>query len=191
MTEPTARRKGRPAVAARRPVRGTRHNPIVTGATMAEAEVGAPKPKRVAIRAVPTFGEIADEVVDDVDVVDEVDVEVDIADANRFEDGPDETASPDATTSGEPSEEAPAAGAAQQPPPEPAGTPSKAPICSVVFCPICTVVTALGDARPEVAQHVLLASREVLLAIRAVIDARLDGTDPPSKGPKMEHISIE
>ncbi|HEX8099975.1 MAG TPA: hypothetical protein VF660_07215 [Actinomycetota bacterium] len=63
-----------------------------------------------------------------------------------------------------------------------------APICSVAFCPICMVVTAVGDARPDLIQHLLLASREFLLAVRSVIDARLEGAPPPSK---LERITIE
>jgi hypothetical protein len=67
-------------------------------------------------------------------------------------------------------------------------TEHQAPICSVAFCPICTVVTALGEARPDLVQHLLLASREVLLALRSIIDARLEGSPAPSK---LEHITIE
>ncbi len=50
-------------------------------------------------------------------------------------------------------------------------------------------LTALGDARPELMEHVLLASREMLLALRALIDARLEGTAGPSKT-KLEHLTI-
>jgi hypothetical protein len=75
--------------------------------------------------------------------------------------------------------------------PEP-GTPSAspaAPLCSFGLCPICMALTALGDARPELMEHVLLASREMLLALRALIDARLEGTAGPSKT-KLEHLTI-
>src|SRR6266542_3381522 len=48
------------------------------------------------------------------------------------------------------------------------------PLCSIAFCPICTFVTAMGDVRPELIEHLILASREALLAVRAVIDARLE-----------------
>jgi hypothetical protein len=60
----------------------------------------------------------------------------------------------------------------------------------VAFCPICTVVTAMGDVRPDLMEHLLLAGREVLLAVRALIDARLEGSvpEPPSK---LERIRIE
>jgi hypothetical protein len=63
------------------------------------------------------------------------------------------------------------------------------PICSVAFCPICTAVTALGEAKPELVEHLLLASRELLLAIRAVIDARLESSpEPPNR---LERLKIE
>ena len=62
------------------------------------------------------------------------------------------------------------------------------PICSVALCPICLVVTAVGEARPDLIQHLLVASREVLLAVRSVIDARLEGTPEPSK---LERITVE
>jgi hypothetical protein len=60
-------------------------------------------------------------------------------------------------------------------------------VCSVAFCPICTLVTAMGEARPELVEHLLLAGREVLLAARAVIDARLESLPPP---PKLERLTI-
>ena len=68
-----------------------------------------------------------------------------------------------------------------------AATPQQ-PTCSVALCPICLVVTAVGEARPDLVQHLLLASREVLLAVRSIIDARLEGTPQPSK---LERIKVE
>lgn len=65
---------------------------------------------------------------------------------------------------------------------------TQAPICSVALCPICMVVTAVGEARPDLVQHLLVASREVLLAVRSIIDARLEGTAKPSK---LERITVE
>lgn len=64
----------------------------------------------------------------------------------------------------------------------------KPPICSVGLCPICMVVTAVGEARPDLVQHLLLASREVLLAVRSIIDTRLEGSAEPSR---LERITIE
>jgi hypothetical protein len=61
------------------------------------------------------------------------------------------------------------------------------PLCSIGFCPICTFVTAMGQARPELVEHLMMASREVLLAVRSLIDARLEGLPPP---PKLERLTI-
>ncbi len=70
---------------------------------------------------------------------------------------------------------------------EGAGT-TQQPICSVALCPICLVVTAVGEARPDLVQHLLMASREVLLAVRSIIDARLEGAPKPSR---LERITVE
>jgi hypothetical protein len=80
---------------------------------------------------------------------------------------------------------APEADAGQQ-----AAAQSQQPLCSFALCPICMTLTALGEARPELITHVLLASREVLLALRAVIDARLEGTADAGPAPTMQHLTI-
>jgi hypothetical protein len=69
------------------------------------------------------------------------------------------------------------------------GPATTAPICSVAFCPICMAVTAFGEARPDLVEHLLLASREMLLAIRALIDARLEGVE--ERPAKLERLRIE
>jgi len=66
--------------------------------------------------------------------------------------------------------------------------PAPLPLCSVPFCPICTAVTAVGEVRPEFVDHLLAAGREFMLALRAVIDARLEGLDAPAK---LERLTIE
>lgn len=65
---------------------------------------------------------------------------------------------------------------------------SEPPICTVAFCPICTAVTAVGEARPDLVEHLLVAGREMLLAFRALIDARLEGTE---RSAKLERLKIE
>jgi hypothetical protein len=62
------------------------------------------------------------------------------------------------------------------------------PFCTVGFCPICMAVAALGEVRPEFVEHLLLASREVLLAMRALIDARLGADERPAK---LQKLTIE
>lgn len=63
------------------------------------------------------------------------------------------------------------------------------PTCPVALCPICTFVSLTGEARPEVVEHLLKAGQELLLAVRAVIDARTAG--PPAPAPDLERIEVE
>jgi hypothetical protein len=62
------------------------------------------------------------------------------------------------------------------------------PQCSVGFCPICLAVTTASDLRPEFVEHLMAAGREFLLALRSVIDARLDALERPVK---LERLTIE
>ena len=64
------------------------------------------------------------------------------------------------------------------------------PACPVAFCPVCAVVTALGEVRPEVTEHILAAAREGLLALRSIIDARLEGTEPQESRGRVQRIEI-
>ena len=63
------------------------------------------------------------------------------------------------------------------------------PVCTVSFCPICAVVTTAGDLRPEFAVHVMAAGRELLLAMRSLIDARLEGSE--QQPVRLERLTIE
>jgi hypothetical protein len=60
--------------------------------------------------------------------------------------------------------------------------------CPVALCPICMTVTALGEVRPELIEHLLAAGREVLVAVRSVVDARLAETDAPVR---LQRLTIE
>jgi hypothetical protein len=75
---------------------------------------------------------------------------------------------------------------AESPAPRPSGAPP--PLCSVGFCPICLAVTTVSEVRPEFVEHLTAAGREFLLAVRAVIDARLEGLEQPVK---LERLTIE
>jgi len=63
-------------------------------------------------------------------------------------------------------------------------------MCTVAFCPICLVVTAIGDARPELVEHLMVAGKEMLLAARSVIDARLQ-TLEEEPASELKRIRIE
>ena len=67
----------------------------------------------------------------------------------------------------------------------------KAPICTVTFCPVCTVVTALGDARPDIVEHMMSAARETLLAMQALVEVRLNGAEPSARPGRVERITID
>lgn len=59
-----------------------------------------------------------------------------------------------------------------EPPPR-AEPEAEARVCSVVWCPIGIALGVLQGAAPEATMHLMKASQELLLAARAVIDARL------------------
>jgi hypothetical protein len=65
------------------------------------------------------------------------------------------------------------------------------PLCSFGFCPICMALTAIGEAKPDLVDHLLSASREMLLAFRALVDARLEGTAPGPPPRKLERLTID
>jgi hypothetical protein len=53
-------------------------------------------------------------------------------------------------------------------------------VCPVAFCPICTAVSVVNRASPEVVQHLLQAGQQFLLALQAVIDARAADYERPA-----------
>jgi hypothetical protein len=69
-----------------------------------------------------------------------------------------------------------------------AAAESPHPPCPVALCPVCMTVTALGEIRPELIEHLMAAGREVLLAMRTVIDARLEETERPAR---LQRLTIE
>ena len=70
----------------------------------------------------------------------------------------------------------------------PQSAPEVQPLCSVGFCPICAAVTTLSDIKPELVEHLMVAGREMLLAFRSIIDARLEGSEQRSK---LQRITVE
>jgi hypothetical protein len=64
-------------------------------------------------------------------------------------------------------------------------------VCPVAFCPICTAVSTVNRASPDVLQHLLLAGQQFLLALKAVVDARAaDFEDRDPDEPPIERIDI-
>jgi hypothetical protein len=66
--------------------------------------------------------------------------------------------------------------------------PSGAAACPVAFCPVGLAMTLTDQIRPEVVEHLMAAGRELLLAMKAVIDARVEGYERSSP---LERITIE
>jgi hypothetical protein len=79
-------------------------------------------------------------------------------------------------------------GGAKAAPKDDTRSESSLPPCPVALCPVCMTVTALGEIRPELIEHLLAAGREVLLAMRTVIDARLEETERPVR---LQRLTIE
>jgi hypothetical protein len=66
--------------------------------------------------------------------------------------------------------------------------PPAGPICPVGFCPVGMALTFGEQVRPEVVEHLLAAGRELLLAMKAVVDARVEGFERASP---LEKVTIE
>ena len=73
-------------------------------------------------------------------------------------------------------------------PPHGGADGSGPPACPVAFCPVSLALTLTDQVRPEVVEHLVAAGRELLLAMKAVIDARVTGYERSSP---LERITIE
>jgi hypothetical protein len=71
----------------------------------------------------------------------------------------------------------------------PSGT--TAHLCNVSFCPICFAVTAMQPLAPEVVEHLVKAGAELLLAVKAVVEAKTEPAHPEGdQGRRLERIDI-
>jgi hypothetical protein len=69
--------------------------------------------------------------------------------------------------------------------------PGRDGVCPVAFCPICTAVSVVNRASPDVLQHLLLAGQQFLMALKAVVDARAaDFEEPGAEETPIERIDI-
>jgi hypothetical protein len=68
-------------------------------------------------------------------------------------------------------------------------------MCPVAWCPICLAVTTVQPVKPEMIEHLLKAGTEMLLALRAVVDARADEMsddgERPTRSSRLEKIDLE
>ncbi len=60
-------------------------------------------------------------------------------------------------------------------------------VCPVAFCPVGMALTFAEAARPEVVQHLMAAGQELMLAVKAMIDARAQAVAGDAA---FEHIRI-
>lgn len=61
-------------------------------------------------------------------------------------------------------------------------------VCPVGICPVGMFLSLSERARPEAVEHLLAAGREFMLALAAVINARVDDLD---RSPSIEKIELE
>ena len=71
-------------------------------------------------------------------------------------------------------------------PTEEGGRVGHDPVCPVGFCPIGFALTAADQVRPEVVEHLLVAGRELMLAMKAFMDAQSDRFDRSSPIEKID-----
>ena len=66
--------------------------------------------------------------------------------------------------------------------------PPRQPVCPVGFCPVGMALTVAESVRPEVVEHLMKAGAELMLAMKAIVDARVEGLGRESP---LERITIE
>jgi hypothetical protein len=64
---------------------------------------------------------------------------------------------------------------------DPKATPGQDVVCTVPFCPICTVITTAQTMQPEILGHLLAAARELSMAAREIVDNRGDQVAPATR----------
>jgi hypothetical protein len=73
---------------------------------------------------------------------------------------------------------------------QPSAAEATKQVCPVPFCPIGLAFTVMRTAKPDVVDHLVAAGRELLLAARAVVDARTDDVNEGEEPAKLERIEI-
>jgi hypothetical protein len=63
-----------------------------------------------------------------------------------------------------------------------------AAVCPVALCPVGMFLTVTGEVRPEAVEHLLKAGRELMLAVKATLDARVEDVGQPAS---LHRIDVE
>jgi hypothetical protein len=67
---------------------------------------------------------------------------------------------------------------------------TRAHICDVAFCPIGLALTAAQPMKPDVVEHLLVAGRELFLAVKALLEVRADDLGHDGGASTFEKIEI-
>jgi hypothetical protein len=70
------------------------------------------------------------------------------------------------------------------------GAEQRGHVCTVGFCPICLAVTAV-PLRPDAAEHLVNAGRELLLAMSSILGTRAGDAEGTETAPTLTRIDIE
>ena len=79
-------------------------------------------------------------------------------------------------------------GQAKKREPQESPPPRAEHVCPVGFCPVGMFLTVSERARPEAVEHLVAAGREFMLALVAILDARVEDLGRSSK---IEKIDLE
>jgi hypothetical protein len=66
--------------------------------------------------------------------------------------------------------------------------PAQAAVCPVALCPVGMFLSVTGDVRPEAVQHLLSAGRELMMAVKAIVDSRVEDVEQPAT---LHRIEVE
>jgi hypothetical protein len=69
-----------------------------------------------------------------------------------------------------------------------AKAPAQAAVCPVALCPVGMFLSVTGDVRPEAVQHLLSAGRELMMAVKAIVDSRVEDVEQPAT---LHRIEVE
>lgn len=95
-----------------------------------------------------------------------------------------------ATATRAPHEDEPSAAASGAGVTAPTATADTGHVCSVAFCPIGLALTAVQPMKPDVVEHLLVAGRELFLAVKAVLDVRAEDLAKGGGPTTFERIDI-